>query len=92
MKRGTKDIIMASLLLGMAGMGSAENSNSLKPKDINVTPKEPPIPKGCKEYFFDIDGNFSTERMLKSECVFKCVASNDNNAKRKFEKYKLRSL
>lgn len=55
-------------------------SDDLKP--------EPPIPKGCKEYFFNRDGDFSTEKMLKSECVFKCVALNDKSAIRKFNTWK----
>lgn len=48
----------------------------------------PHVPKGTKEYFFNNDGEFSTKSMLKTECVFKCVASNDKNAKRKFVKWK----
>jgi hypothetical protein len=55
--------------------------------DIDFSPKEPPIPKGCKEYFFTQNGGFSTDKMRKDECVFKCVAMNDKSAKKKFQKY-----
>jgi hypothetical protein len=44
-------------------------------------------PKGCKEYFFNKKGEFSTEKMLKSECVFKCFAINDRNAINKFQRF-----
>jgi hypothetical protein len=49
--------------------------------------KPKPVPKGCKEYFFNQDGEFSTTKMLKSECVFKCVAINDKTAIEKFKAF-----
>jgi hypothetical protein len=50
-------------------------------------PKEPQPPKGTKEYFFNSVGDFSTEKMLKTETVFKCYAINDKNAIRKFKRW-----
>lgn len=47
--------------------------NPLRPEDIDVTPKPPVVPKGCKLYKFD-DG-------------FETVASSEKSAKRKHEKY-----
>lgn len=44
-------------------------------------------PKGCKQYFFNINGEFSTEKMLRSECVFTCFAINDKSAIRKFKQH-----
>ena len=41
-------------------------------------------PSGTKEYFFNNDGEFSTDHMLKTECVFVCFAVNDRNALRKW--------
>ena len=41
-------------------------------------------PSGTKEYFFNNEGDFSTEKMLKTECVFVCHAVNDRNALRKW--------
>lgn len=32
---------------------SAVERNSLKPKDIDITPKEPPKPKGLKQFHID---------------------------------------
>ena len=29
------------------------NTNDLRPEDINTTPKEPPVPKGCKRHYFN---------------------------------------
>jgi hypothetical protein len=57
-----------------------------------VPPIIPPIPKGCKQYFFNQDGEFSTEKMRKDECVFICIASNDKTAKKKFNKWQKTSL
>jgi hypothetical protein len=80
---------MKSLAL-MLAVGMMVNESVVVPddaKDIKATPKQPPIPKGCKEYFFNAQGEFSTERMRKDECVFICVASNDKNAKKKFNNW-----
>lgn len=54
--------------------------------DIDFTPKQPPIPKGCKEYFFNTLGDF----LNKNDGVycFKCIAINDRSAIRKFEKWR----
>ena len=49
-------------------------------------------PSGCKEYFFNVNGEFSTEKMLKTECVFTCFAINDKNATRKFERWQKESV
>lgn len=50
-------------------------------------PKESdkPIPKGCKEYFFNHLGEF----LNKNDGIyaFKCVAINDKSAIKKFEKW-----
>lgn len=77
-----------ALLYAMgAMMGSGDNRSSLTPEQIDVTPKDVPIPKGCKEYFFNSNGDFSTGKMLRTECVFKCVAANAKNAVKKFKNY-----
>lgn len=51
-------------------------------------PKEPMPPSGTKTYFFNEMGEFSTDRMRRDECVFKCFAINDKNAIRKFKVWK----
>lgn len=58
---------------------------------IDFTPAIPPIPKGCKEYAFDIHGEFSKDgypKMLRVDVVFKCIALNDKSAIRKFKNRK----
>lgn len=75
----------------MAAMALAETINvpNKPPLPKQIAPAVPPIvPAGCKEYFFDQDGNFSTEQMKISILAFKCVASNDENAIRKFNNWK----
>jgi hypothetical protein len=46
------------------------------------------IPRGCHHFFFDINGNFSTERMKHEDIVFECIAVSDKSAVRKFSKWK----
>lgn len=64
--------------------------NSKSPRKGDAVPSNvnPPLPNGTKEYFFNMYGEFSTESMLKTECVFKCVSINDKNAIKKFQNWK----
>ena len=65
-------------LLALAFLASM--SESFAPQDHNhipqasPEPKEPVIPKGCKEYFFG---------------EFKCVAINEKSAEKKYKKWQL---
>lgn len=61
-----------ALLMG----GSADNSNPLRPQDINVMPKEPIIPKGCKKYVFK-----------ESFGVLEVIALNEKSAMKKYNKW-----
>ena len=78
-------LAMAAVMIegtGMKSTGSGED-------DARVfIPKQPIPPKGAKEYFFNSVGEFSTEKMLRTETVFKCFAINDKNAVRKFNQWK----
>lgn len=47
---------------------------------------EEPRP-GQKTYFFNAAGKFNNNKMLRTECVFKCFAINDKNAIKKFNRY-----
>ena len=51
---------------------------------LTLLKQQPHPPSGSKEYFFNNDGEFSTEKMKKEECVFVCFAINDRNALRKW--------
>ena len=46
--------LAAALLDG--GYGMNNGSNSLRPEDIDTTPKKKPIPKGCKRYYYNKNG------------------------------------
>lgn len=88
-----KSALLAALALGVAMLPQNEWAEVIYDDDKlppNPKPKQEPIyvpPSGTKEYFFNSIGEFSTVKMLKSECVFKCFAINDKNAKRKFNKW-----
>jgi hypothetical protein len=65
-----------------------EKKKKSSPFSVSGRRPEAPIPKGCKLYFFDQDGAFSTNANRKDLCVFKCIAVNERNAKNKFNKWK----
>lgn len=80
-------LMMAMAAITGDSMMKGNNWNKVQDKDLDLAPKQPPLPKGCKEYFFNINGGFSTEKMLRSEVIFKCVASNEKTARKKFDKW-----
>lgn len=71
-------------MMSMALMADNYGRDVYSTEPIEIQPRPP---KGAKEYFFNERGEFSTERMLKSETVFMCYAINDKNAIRKFERW-----
>lgn len=69
----------------------AENTNiGLSEKDIDFTVKTPPIPNGCKEYFFNSLGDFINYN--DGVYDFKCIAMSDKSAIKKFEKWRNKQL
>ena len=80
---------MNALMLAALAMGGNSFMATGSGDEMKVSlPKEPIPPAGCKEYFFNEQGEFSCSSMRKDECVFKCFAINDKNAKRKFERWR----
>jgi hypothetical protein len=77
--------MMAMAMAMQDGQGMMFSGN--EDKAVVYLPKEQIAPLGTKTYFFNQLGEFSTEKMRKDECVFKCFAINDKNAIRKFDKY-----
>jgi hypothetical protein len=81
--------MLAMMGLGLAMLDPEEQRRLMdfeeKPR-LRLPIQEKP-PTGTKEYFFNSIGEFSTKSMLKTECIFKCYAINDKNAKRKFAKW-----
>lgn len=67
---------MLTLIAAMMGGNYAENSNDLQLKDIDVKPKEPIIPKGCKKYVFK-----------ESFGTLEVVAMNKKSAMKKYNKW-----
>ena len=82
--------MLAAMAMMFENTGFAQSS--LKPKDIDTTTVQVPIPKGCKEYFFNKEGEFyngvdGRPPILKTDVVFKCVATSNKSAKKKFDKF-----
>ena len=59
--------------------------------DLPSEPKKPIIPNGCKEYWFDKYGWYSTEKSTLDDIVFECVSANKRSAIRKFNNWKSKS-
>lgn len=76
-------MLMLALMAG--AFGGTANKSDLRSEDIDTTPKEPPIPKGCKRYYFYDDGTFIHTQSYQS--VFNCIARTDKKAKEKFNKF-----
>lgn len=73
------------------GMMPFKKKKRRKDKDIDLRSKEPPIPNGCKKYYFREDGTFMNNDVLGQidvkEIVYTCIASKDKSAIKKFKTY-----
>lgn len=83
---------MAAALSGGLDGFSVGSKDKTRLNDIDFTPKKPPIPKGCKFYWFTIDGNgeyfdFIPQR-IPDFVVYKTIASSHKVAFNKFTKWK----
>lgn len=83
--------MLAAFAMMSAQTGNRNNNpyNDIPVDDIPVDDKQSKPPKGCKEYWFNKNGGFSNggNSMRKDEAVFYCHASNDKNAKKKFNNW-----
>lgn len=86
MKKGLGTIMMAAALMADLNSPLDRNSKSdLKPEDIDVTPKEPILPKGCQYYYFDVLGD--CRNCDNGQYEFKCIAISEKSARKKFERW-----
>ena len=76
------NILLASAMMG----GGLAQPSSRRGEDIEPTKKEPPIPKGCKKYWFDEYGAYSAYDT--GDIVFTCIALSRERAVAKFNKFK----
>ena len=74
-------------MLAMMAMAVMSESHQYEHANVSTADIQPRPPKGTREYFFNKYGEFSTEEMLKSECVFMCYSINDKNAIKKFGRW-----
>jgi hypothetical protein len=49
-------LAMTAALLSGGYEPGGSSKNSLRPEDIDVSKKEPPIPNGCRRHYFDKNG------------------------------------
>lgn len=77
MKKGLGMIAIAAALMADLNSPLDRNSKSdLRPEDIDVKPKEPVIPKGCKKYVFK-----------ESFGTLEVIAINEKSALKKYKKW-----
>lgn len=84
--------MLAAMAIMSDGLGMPSTiEQKRKDKDIDTSPKNPPIPKGCKEYFFRENGTYHhtgiDNKIRRDEVVFHCIAATKNSAIKKFKKY-----
>lgn len=53
-----------------------------------ILPKPTPVPKGCLRYWFDAVDNMSITVMPNSKVAYKCIASSEKRAIKKYKKWK----
>ena len=80
MKNKLAYVAMMAALLSSSYETGENNSNPLRPEDIDVTPKEPIIPKGCKKYVFK-----------ESFGTLEVIAMNEKSAKKTYNKWLLKT-
>ena len=84
------------LAMAFAAMGDLSNpldaNSKTSIKDIDFTPKKPPIPKGCKLYWFTQNGNYEDFDFIPLRIpdfvVYKTIASSRKVAFSKYKKWK----
>jgi hypothetical protein len=69
-------MIMAAMFEGMGRQGYDNGKSNLTPEKIDVTPKNKPLPKGCKKYEFEYMGE-----------LFSCISLNKKSALKKFNNW-----
>lgn len=79
-KRMKSRLALLAIAAGLAAGGFGNDRNCINPKDIDVTPKEPPVPKGCERYYYNKAGI-----CCKSESEVYFDATKPSKA---YEKYK----
>ena len=73
--------VATSMYLAALESLSYSGDERTKIEDIDLTPKTPPIPKGCREYYFN---GFTTIASSPKKAMEKYVKWNkDNESKRK---------
>jgi hypothetical protein len=79
---------MNNKLSSVLNLGTLLSSPAIPTKSAGEQkPRKMIIPKGCKQYFFNQEGDFITLAgiMPPEYIVFQCYALNDGNAIRKFK-------
>ena len=69
-----------------------DKKSEVKLQDLIGIAKDRRPALGCKEYFFNKDGKFSTESMRRTEVAYYCHAINDKSAIKKFKKWQIKQI
>jgi len=87
--KNSKSMLGVMAMMAMMSESIGKESNPREYSPSNNEPKEPIIPKGCKQYHFTRSGRFDTTENMWNDIdyIFSCFASNDKNAIKKFNKF-----
>ncbi len=90
MKKAVARLAMMALMASAMGEGYYGHGSTQSNDDVlSRKPKKQPIPKGCKEYFFTKRG-FWDNTTKDDNYYFKCIASSEKVAIKKFNKFKIK--
>lgn len=81
-----RELSMLYALAAMSDLGSTPKQKIDLSKQRNI---EPPIPKGCKVYWFTQDGVVSFTEPKQPIVSYKIIALNEKSARRKFKNLNL---
>jgi len=91
--KGFLGFALAMAALQSDGYPSNPNEPIVRTGRKPTNKKEEVIPKNCKKYFFTRSGHFFNSMPTGSyTIVYDCIASNDKNAIKKFDKWKFNQL
>lgn len=90
--KGMKYLAMLAAMGVMSQTVGNPYDQQIESGKIDLSTKEPPIPKGCDKYFFMSDGHWNTYtewngyHIKRDEIVYSCIARSSKKAIEKFNK------
>ena len=81
-----KNILLSAF--AMMAASTEKMTSSMTSKKTDELSVEDQVPKGCKTYYFSMDGTYTLTKPMKITPYYWCYAINEKNAIKKFKKFK----